>query len=1006
MKKAILLFLLITSSIAIRAYSFGQNKIQKTNLKWSLIETMHFDVYFNEGDEEFGKIVALMAEEAYYYLKKDFKTPLVNRIPVIFYKSHQDFATTNVIFPLLSEGVGGFTESGKNRVAVPFNGSYRELEEVFIHELTHAYVNELNRLRNRFLNLSGLPFWLTEGLPEFQSVGGKSYYNNMFIIDLLLNSVLPDLNDVGGYYAYRLGESFLTYISEKYGRDIVMELFYALRISSSLDNSVNKVFGMNFKELQLRWGNYLKKKYFQYVADYKVPYEEYERATDHTEDGSYYNFAARFSPDGHHYVYFSNKNLRSDIWKGETIGIIPNKKLIAGESTGRYEEFHFQKNNLSWMPDSKTFAFVAKTSFGDRIYLVDYNKGNIIRYFDFFEFDAIYEIDISHDGSKIVFTGQKNLQNDLYIFDMTTEETVTITNDYYNDFQPRWSPDDTKITFTSERTIREDDTDHLFYQLKNDIFYYDLTDSTFYQVTIGEYNNQFPIWNSTGDKIVYVAESIFASNFEVVDIFTGTRACMTRSIGGVFSGDLNYDDSSLIFSCFYNGGWDIYLLADPFAGLVYEDYQLPRAIEFVNDFYKRFDINRFRYFGKRDREFKREYQGQYAKNYTTINLRKQVESDSLMRKHNNEMDEKPNSINIPQIRPYRTKFTLDRLWGGMAYSPSGGTYAQIEFGLSDLMGNHAIGVNVGISGELDNSNFILNYLYLARRIDYGLGGFYLNDEIVYRIEYLNSSDIDYMREREREFGVYTIFRYPFNRFWRIDFENVIYKNEIRRDWWDDIKGEWIENYIQPNTIDEKVYESELIYTPQISIIHDNTIYGTVGPISGWRSALLFNRSFSTKNSSSIIYTDNRNYLFFAKRYSIATRALGGVILGTSNQRFSFDYFNGVRGFDDEDLEGTRKFLASLELRVPFIDNIRIAFPLPLFVYNIRGSVFVDAGAIWEDDDELQFYQKDRLKDLKFGFGFGPRINLGYFVLRFDIAWNSNLVDVSKPYYYLTLSPDF
>jgi outer membrane lipoprotein-sorting protein len=50
-----LLLLLCLYSSLLSAYSFGQNKVQATKEEWSKIETMHFDVYFPKGEDEFGK---------------------------------------------------------------------------------------------------------------------------------------------------------------------------------------------------------------------------------------------------------------------------------------------------------------------------------------------------------------------------------------------------------------------------------------------------------------------------------------------------------------------------------------------------------------------------------------------------------------------------------------------------------------------------------------------------------------------------------------------------------------------------------------------------------------------------------------------------------------------------------------------------------------------------------------------------------------------------------------
>ena len=122
----ILLIMLCSQALA---YSFGQNKVNAKPQDFAVLQTMHFDIYYPQGNDEFGRLAALMSEDTYYYLKQDFQFPAMTRIPIVFYGSQLEFQTTNIIYPLLSEGVGGFTESGKNRVAIPFDGSYVKLEQ-------------------------------------------------------------------------------------------------------------------------------------------------------------------------------------------------------------------------------------------------------------------------------------------------------------------------------------------------------------------------------------------------------------------------------------------------------------------------------------------------------------------------------------------------------------------------------------------------------------------------------------------------------------------------------------------------------------------------------------------------------------------------------------------------------------------------------------------------------------------------------------------------------------
>jgi outer membrane translocation and assembly module TamA len=75
------------------------------------------------------------------------------------------------------------------------------------------------------------------------------------------------------------------------------------------------------------------------------------------------------------------------------------------------------------------------------------------------------------------------------------------------------------------------------------------------------------------------------------------------------------------------------------------------------------------------------------------------------------------------------------------------------------------------------------------------------------------------------------------------------------------------------------------------------------------------------------------------------------------------------------------------------------------IYDVRGSMFMDLGAVWDNDD-ITLSERGTLKDLKCGIGFGPRLNFGYFVIKLDVAWETDTENFSRPSYYFTLSPDF
>ena len=155
---------------------FGKNKVQYKKFNYYYIQSKHFDVYFTDGGERLATFAIVAAESALVSIQKTFKYNINSRIPIIVYNSHNDFQQTNVIQEYLEEGIGGVTELFKNRVVVPFEGSYDQFRHVIHHELVHAVMNDMfyggsiQSIISNNITLV-LPIWFSEGLSEYEALG-------------------------------------------------------------------------------------------------------------------------------------------------------------------------------------------------------------------------------------------------------------------------------------------------------------------------------------------------------------------------------------------------------------------------------------------------------------------------------------------------------------------------------------------------------------------------------------------------------------------------------------------------------------------------------------------------------------------------------------------------------------------------------------------------------------------------------------------------------------------
>ncbi|MCL2063482.1 MAG: hypothetical protein FWG98_03790 [Candidatus Cloacimonetes bacterium] len=1033
-------------SLSLYAEVFGKNKVQQSKIDWSLIESRYFDIYFVTGHEELGKMTVLIAENAYFHLYQFFQHPLLNRIPIIVYSSKQDFQTTNIIYPLLPEGIGGFTETYRNRVALPFDGSIKKFEDVLVHELVHAYINDMEGtfFRNPLFRgvTSNLPFWFSEGLPEYLALKGTNVYNSKFIIDMIINDQLRDIEFLGGFFAYRLGEAILVWISEEWDEDKVIEYFYNVRLHAEIHSATKQTFGFDFTELQDRFRLYVKRKYSHLINEMQTPWEVATRHTNSRETNNAQNVFPRFSPNGTDFVFFSTHKARTSIFRGSSFQLRKDEVIVRGEKTARFEEFHYQRNNLAWFPSDvfsdssdSIIAFVAKTTFGDMIYFYDVIKKRVIEQRDFPQFDSIYEIDISPCGEYLAITAQMDNRCDLFIYNIFTRDLKRITDDNFFTFSPNWSIDGTKLSFVSERVLindnppppdTQDDNDvisspNIFGQMVQNIYYYDINAEIFYQITNDDFNNFHPIWIDD-TQVAFITEKTGIANIDIVDISKNERATVTNILTGMQSFDYSSVNDLMIFSVYFNNAYEIFTLNKPFNDLNFSPYNTNISIEFSNDFHDYFRTDRFRFYG-RDIEAEEIARREEISNrrvrssdITPTNQRPRNRWDNNMDANEYEindgdlridlfrhfprgynLDLRPDTQNYqsPIIRNYKPRFQIDSFWGGFAYSPAYGSIGLLQLGMSDIMGDHGIGISMDFNGHFEESNIILSYMYLPHRIDYGFALYNFVDYYLYRLRFPTPVH-DYIENRQYQSGIFLMTRYPFSRFFRVDLDHSFYR--YRSEWhlWNRITDQW----------EKESSETDYIYAPQLSFVFDNALFGSVGPMTGSRLTTVVRHSFSQKdNTFTTAYADLRNYALLSNRFSLANRLYIGVSEGERPENFTLTSFSGVRGVNDRSIRGNRKVATSLELRYPFIDFLRLGFPLPITITNIRGSVFTDIGSVWDNED-FRGMEDSKLKDIKLGFGFGPRLNLGFIVLRMDMAWTSDFVNHSKPSIYILLAEDF
>src|SRR5262245_4197203 len=207
---------------------FGRNPVQWERLKFEMLKSEHFDVYFYPEEKEAAEQAARMAERWYLRLSRILGHEFAQRQPLILYASHGHFQQTNTVGGPPGEGTGGVTEAYKRRVVLPMAASLAETDHVLGHELVHAFQYAMTGQGKSGVSAGALemPLWFIEGMAEYLSLGPVDPQTAMWMRDAARREKLPTIHQLGGsrYFPYRYGQALWAYLAGRYGDDIFRQM--------------------------------------------------------------------------------------------------------------------------------------------------------------------------------------------------------------------------------------------------------------------------------------------------------------------------------------------------------------------------------------------------------------------------------------------------------------------------------------------------------------------------------------------------------------------------------------------------------------------------------------------------------------------------------------------------------------------------------------------------------------------------------------------------------------
>lgn len=969
-------FAVVMSAASAHAQYFGRNKVHYDRLEFRVLRTDHFDVHYYDEEAEAARHAARMAERWYARLSTLLDHRFNDRQVLVLYASHPHFTQTNLTARSPGEGVGGFTEHARSRIAMPFAAGLGEMDHVLGHEIAHAFQIDIAKREKQ--NAFALPGWFIEGMAEFLSLGPVNAHTAMWLRDAALHDALPSLTQLNNprFFPYRFGHALWSYLATRYGDEIIGRV---LRTKGrKVIARLEALTGLDEETLTRNW-------HASILAAAATPLEGLVAArtvvTAHDRH-TRLNVAPAIDPDGSRIMFLSERDrLSLDLYMADASTGSVVRRIVGTAADPHFDSLQYIHSAGAWDRSGRRFAFAAVGSGQPVLSIVDVESGaradHVLP-----SLGEVYNPSWSPDGGRVVFSALQGGLSDLFVFETTTKTVERLTSDAFADLHPAWSPDGRSIAFATDRFTSSLDALE-FGALR--IAVLDLETGAVRALAperarVKQIN---PQWAPDGRHLYFVSDRSGVSNVYRARLDDGTLHQVTAVRAGVTgitatspSIGVASRSGSLAYSVYRNGRYEIRTLdaAAAMAGVPVEPHR------------------------------------GFMTGGTLAAATNGTVSQMLLDPANG----LPSATSF-QSAPYDDRLRLESISQPYLGASTGNTFGgalRASFGLSfgDMLKDRQLHSLFRVGTDVDD--FAGQVAYMNRRHRLNWGG---------TVGFMPSRFFGAHRSIEREGALVTrettslryshawaalSARYSLNRSQRVEFGAGMRRTGFEwqrfRRVIDSVAREELSREAQELSAGRPIHLAEA----HAAFVHDSTVFGPTSPILGQRYRFEVEPAFGGVRFADVRF-DYRRYFIPLRPFTLAARIehVGRYGPGAADSRLTplvYGLQTLVRGYDlrsfaadecgvgattcsmMEELAGSRFALLNLELRAPLFGLFNRSFDygsLP-----IEALAFMDAGFLWTAMPSRAASRSIGLEFDRFrSVGAGARLNIGGIIFEITAA---------------------
>src|SRR5256714_10007184 len=890
----------------------------------------------------------------------------------------------------------------------------------------------------------------------------------MTLRDASLEGHLPTIEEMTydpRIFPCRCGDALLAYVGEKWGDEAIGQILQA-SVSSGVEGGFKRALGITLDDLSSEWRDAVQTTYLPQLADhYRARRIAQPLLTQKRSEGTLH-LAPALAPDGRQIAYFSEKNsffvdlYPADAETGQVLG-----RRVKSTLSSNFESLRFINSAGAFSPDGRFFAIAAKHKDRDDLVILDVKEDEEVRRIPL-PLNGLTTPSWSPDGKALVFTGYDGGISDLFVVNADGSGLHRLTNDKYADLQPSWAPDGKTIAFATDRGAATDFNGLKFGNMRIALFHLDKgTIDVLGHMDQGKNIN--PAWAPDGKSLAFVSDRNGISNiflydfgdaniYQLTDVYTGVSGITPLSPCLSWA----HEADRLAFAYYEEGEYNVYAVDNP-RSLRRQPYQAPATMPVTS------------LLAAQRRTAPGSAAAAGGQTEASPPAAEQRAGASVYRSpagfrpsgsasQASDSGAAPGPVSVKALldsspalpdtseftlKTYHTRYTPDyvaRPTIGYERNNFGrGFFGGTAISLSDILGNHTMIFSGAVNGRLSEAQVLAAYINQAHRLNWAFGAsqqplyFYLPE----LVQPGPTTGTSYVTPQIERFVIRDLFAegvYPFNRFTRVELGGHV--------------SNISQSILQERFLCDAVvcqFQAEATqnlpsvgyFGPQIALVHDNSLFGWVGPFAGTRSRFELSPTFGSWRFTAGL-VDWRRY-FFARPFTLAVRGLFFGRYGrdanlfpqylgstellrgyTAGSLINNDCLNepttttGATGCGSLDqLIGSKIAVVNAELRFPLTRSLVLGF-LPVGLPPIEGALFYDMGlawngtscdgspgscVVWNRGTQDQEVYRTTLRS----WGGSIRMNfLGFVVLRFDYTKPINRPDHPKAYWTVSLGPTF